>query len=305
MSIALVPLESGWAVVRARGDSVTAARIDAGRGTQPNDASLVTMLGLTEHALEGVDRVRLIPFGPLRDLDLHATKIDGTALDGTALDGTALDGTALVDRAAVEFEIAWSAEGHTNDEGPVLVVADPTESLEGARSEGLAVAPLFERRGTVETLVGARATRARVLTALRSASVFYFAGHGKFAGTDGFQSALPLAGAESIGVTDILALGRAPALVVLSGCQTGRDRVDAETAPGIGFADAFLAVGARAVVASTRTVDDATTRALMEAFARALQEAPSDVANALRRAQITLRRSNPRADWSAFRVFVR
>ena len=71
------------------------------------------------------------------------------------------------------------------------------------------------------------------------------------------------------------------------------------------MAEAFIAAGVRAVVASTRPVDDAVARALVEAFYTALAaDLDHSAANALRVAQLGLRAERPAADWASFRVLV-
>jgi CHAT domain-containing protein len=91
---------------------------------------------------------------------------------------------------------------------------------------------------------------------------------------------------------------------VLSGCETGAQR-SATGAPGLGLAEAFIAAGTRAVIGASRTVRDDDAEALHLALLPALAAHPADAASALRDAQLSVRKSHPSADWSAFRAFVR
>ncbi|MEM7356202.1 MAG: CHAT domain-containing protein, partial [Acidobacteriota bacterium] len=103
-------------------------------------------------------------------------------------------------------------------------------------------------------------------------------------------------------IGDILALDRVPGRVVLSSCESARSDVDAPTAGVAGLAQAFLAVGSHSVIAATRPIADETARALAEALYPALLSAGTDPA-ALRQAQLTLYRRQPRIDWASFRAF--
>ncbi|MEZ4463968.1 MAG: CHAT domain-containing protein [bacterium] len=58
-----------------------------------------------------------------------------------------------------------------------------------------------------------------------------------------------------------------PGVVVLSGCETGRTGALSATEQ-VGLPDAFLAAGARSVLAAGEVIDDARTAAFMAAFYR-------------------------------------
>lgn len=128
------------------------------------------------------------------------------------------------------------------------------------------------------------------------------------------QPALLLApgpGEDDDGVLLLEELLRAPLraeLVVLSGCTTGRGwRTLGDGA--YGFAGAFLARGARAVVASSWSVPDEATAALMERMYRRMSP-ELDAARALQRARLELLRAAPGEEpppfyWAGFRVIGR
>jgi len=67
--------------------------------------------------------------------------------------------------------------------------------------------------------------------------------------------------------------------------------------------EAFVAAGAREVVAATRPVSDRTTRQLFGAFYEA-RSAGLSVAASLRKAQLQLRAAQPTADWASFRLLI-
>ena len=122
--------------------------------------------------------------------------------------------------------------------------------------------------------------------------LLHYAGHGRRAGLSGWDSALVLADDTSLGVDDILALARAPA-VVLSGCETGTSDAHA-LAGGMNLGRAFLLAGARSVIAASGVLDDAiaaeVSAELYAAFAPGEQlDAPA----ALRRALLAVRARHP------------
>jgi CHAT domain-containing protein len=140
--------------------------------------------------------------------------------------------------------------------------------------------------------------------ALGSASLLHYAGHASYGGPDGMDSALSLAGGQRLTPADILALPRTPPMVTLFGCDTGR-----ESASGafdvLGLSTAFLVAGSRAVVATSRVIDDALARQVAGEFYRRLIEAPSsDPSAVLRSAVLSVRDRAPTSDWTAFRVLV-
>ena len=139
--------------------------------------------------------------------------------------------------------------------------------------------------------------------ALAGAALFHYAGHARVRGARGWDSELELGGRTGLDISDILALERAPDYVVLSGCETAATEATSE-AGGIGLAQAFIASGARTVIATSRPVRDETALVVMRSFYGAwLAGTPPDVA--LQRAQLGLRRETAEADWAAFRLIER
>ena len=291
VALAWFPLESGWAAFRASGGEVHVDRVAA--STSPADAPQVAaaLLSSQAPALEGATRIEWIAFDGLRDVDVHALT---------------LGGAPLVTRAPVEYlvdatDTTPAASAATS--GPSVIVGDPTGALPGARREALAMAERWGAGAAAALLIGPDATRARVLAALSASSFLSFSGHATYAGADGWDSALLLSGGERLGVADILALRQAPSLVVLSGCETGREGEHGGPG-GLGLSDAFIASGARAVVASNRRVRDEDGEQIMRALGPALAAHPADAAEALREAQTAILRDAPAVDWSAYRVLV-
>ncbi|OYQ68034.1 hypothetical protein B9G53_00455 [Pseudanabaena sp. SR411] len=91
-------------------------------------------------------------------------------------------------------------------------------------------------------------------------------------------------------------------LIVLSACQTGVGKLG-DGVEILGFGYQVQKAGAKQAIASLWKVDDAGTQVLMVAFYRELQKGDVTVAEALRRAQISLIKSsnfNHPNYWSAF-----
>jgi len=187
-------------------------------------------------------------------------------------------------------------------------------ALPGARDEGAWVAA---RLGG-ELLSGRAATETMVRQRLPAARIVHLATHG-FAyssearvrqswvalAPDGRHDGL-LTMAELL---DDPALHLSAELVVLSACQTGLGQL--QQAEGtVGLQRALLARGARTVLVSLWSVDDAATRLLMQRFYSnwlGLDGAPAapTKAEALRRAQAEVRRTRSYAHpryWSAFQL---
>lgn len=148
------------------------------------------------------------------------------------------------------------------------VVIQPSRDLEHASLEAQTAAAALRARGFhVVELYLDQATHAAVLASLTAPDVgwLHFVGHGSYGGPDGTSSGLMLAHASVLGVADILSLSRVPDVVVLSGCETARTSTRS-TALALGLAQAFLAAGAREVLAMARDVEDGPSSRLMAAF---------------------------------------
>jgi tetratricopeptide (TPR) repeat protein len=137
--------------------------------------------------------------------------------------------------------------------GPVVIVADPSVDLPVARREA---ERLGIRYPAALSLLGREAGRQAVLDALRGASLFHFAGHGVTHPDDPWAAHLALTGEQTLSLEDVLIAAAPVPLVVLSGCETGAS-IPVGVRDGVGLAEAFLAAGARTVLATERVVGDA------------------------------------------------
>jgi CHAT domain-containing protein len=202
-----------------------------------------------------------------------------------------LDLRLLPSARALRLSLAGShLEG--NRERSLLTVGDPgserLRSLPFSGVESTAVAALFRSSGAAVTDLSKTATLAMVEQRLPSATHLHLACHGTFRPFSPLNSVVHLAGQEELQVESLLrpALKLTGAqLVVLSACNSASGELWRTPDEVIGFPAAFLAAGARTVVAAQWEVSDAVTLLLMHRFFAALLAGGSDVARSLAGAQ--------------------
>jgi hypothetical protein len=285
------PLPDGWVGFAHDGRRVVARRLDCDPSTTAPERLASCLLAPFETQIDAAERVRILPYGALRAVDFHAL---------------AHDGDVLVSARPVLYglDIGGQETGDPSPARQALIVADPRGDLPAAREEMTRVAASLagDGRWEVRRLQGSDVEPRTLRRDLPRADLFHYAGHAEYAGFGGWDSALPLADSGHFTVGDILALERAPRWVVLSGCETARTSAD-EAPEGVGLAHAFLSNGAEIVLAAVRPVADTTAAALVDDFYASWTD--GDGAElALQRAQLELRRDDPQADWSSFRIVV-
>ena len=140
----------------------------------------------------------------------------------------------------------------------VTIAAGP--GLPFASPEASAVAALYG----ASPLLGAAATAPAVLKALDGADVLHLAAHGSFRSDNPLFSSIDLADGP-LTVYDFESLDEAPALCVLSACESGLSEVRAGDEL-MGLTATLLALGSSTIVASVVTVPDETSTVLMKAF---------------------------------------
>ncbi|MFV2194924.1 CHAT domain-containing protein [Nocardiopsis sp. LOL_012] len=147
--------------------------------------------------------------------------------------------------------------------GRTLLVAAPEP--EGARREVAALARLYPG---ARVLSGGQARWGRVLEEAAEADSVHLAGHGQVPRRTPMLASVALDGGPLL-ARDLAGLARAPSLVTLSACWTGRGFTAVTGAPS-GFVGALHARGVRTVVASPVPVGDTAVEAAMVRFHRAL-----------------------------------
>jgi tetratricopeptide (TPR) repeat protein len=290
--LAYYPLAHGWVGFAATGGEIAIHRFELPDGRLAPTADLsARLLAPFRAQILRAERVRVLLSGRLSEVDFHALPFESDILLAARPVVYGLDLAVPV----ASQPPAWKA----------LVVANPLEDLPAALLEADAVtAALHSQKPawSVEDLRGEKASAGTVRGALRGVDLLHYAGHGVFSGFSGWESVLPLAGSTSLTLGDLLALGRPPRWVVLSGCETGRSSAGVSV-EGLGLAHAFLLAGSRAVIAATRPVGDRAAEGLFAELYRHWGPEP-DLAVLLQQAQLAWRRREPAAaDWVSFRLF--
>lgn len=262
----------------------------------PQEALAAALLAPIEDVLAEVKRLRVLVSGPWQSVDLHALPFRGRPLAAQASVVYALDlpgGTAAPAGPASQAN------------GAALVVANPEEDLPQTEREAALVEARLRLVAETVSLAKGRATKQAFAEALGRASFLHFAGHARYAA--GWETGLRLAEGVAFTVRDALALPRAPARVVLSGCETARS-VPTRVLD-LGLPEAFVVRGAEEVIAAIRPVADTMAADLMNRmYSNAFPgpgAPPADLAAALARAQRDAWERGAAGDWAAYRAVVR
>lgn len=246
------------------------------------------LLAPLDEALAAANRLLVVPHGPLHALPMHAL------WNGHQY---------LLERFTVSYapcaSLLAGATERAVTKARAVVVGVPDERAPTIEAEARAVSAILEAD---VTLVGASACVADVQAAIAGASVAHLACHGQFAPENPLASGLKL-GDRWLTVPEIYDLQLKDALVTLSGCETGRHRV--ETGDELyGLVRAFLAAGAATLVVSLWAVDDKSATELMTRLYDDLDtRRVGHVAQALQAAQRDLMTRFPHpAYWAPFVV---
>lgn len=275
------PLTDGWLLLAQREGEVRAARVSA----PPRDPSRIGTWawGPFDDWIAASERVVVLAPRSVVALDPHAG---------------AWRGAPLLEAREVVYSLDLASGVAPRSSDAVLLVTDPSGNLRGARAEHDALASALGERA--RGLVGRAATREAVLAALGEVGTLHFAGHGVTDAIRGWDQGIALAGATRLTPADVLASEGAPALVVLSGCETAATTVDATEVQGLGLAPAFLLAGSSTVVATSRPVSDPAAAAFADRLSIHMTRGAVD-RRALRAAILELRASFPE-EWTSYRV---
>lgn len=158
--------------------------------------------------------------------------------------------------------------------------------------------------------LGAAVTQKRFLQALRAPTgMLHFAGHaevepesgsgsGSGSGSEANEGAKLQLSDGGLGVLPLFEARNRAALVVLSACAVDQSQSELPS-----WVDSLLLTGVEAVISASAEVDDMAAALLMKHFYRAARRLPA--AEALREAQLALKRSYPHPSWWAvFRLWV-
>lgn len=251
--------------------------------------------------LRGVRRLLIVPHAELHYLPFAALRD--------------ADGRYLVERYEVAMAPSAGSLIDIEGRGPaggqgVLLLAPAASRLPSSLQEVRSIGRAWD--DSVVSLTGIRATKAELFRRAPRAGVVHIAGFGVLNRRNPLFSHVELAPVGAVDgrleVHEVFGLVLNARLVVLSACQTGVGSGLLGDVPAgdewVSLSRAFLAAGARRVVASLWLIEDRATAELMTAFHRSLAagEAPSA---ALAGAQRELMRrpglENP-FYWAAFQV---
>jgi CHAT domain-containing protein len=202
-----------------------------------------------------------------------------------------LDLRLLPSARALRLSLAGSrSEG--NEAKSLLTVGDPGSDglrpLPFSGVESSVFSALFRSSGAVVTDLSKTPTLAMVEQHLSSATHLHLACHGTFRPFSPLNSVVHLEGHEELQVESLLRPAlklTGTELVVLSACNSASEEPWRTPDEAIGFPAAFLAAGARTVVAAEWEVSDAVTLLLMHRFCTGVLAGGSDVARSLADAQ--------------------
>ena len=277
---------SDWLVFAA--DTATVSVTRHRTAPEPN-APFTTwsdwLLAPAAHRIRASKRLRVLPTDVLRDVDVHALPFDGAP---------------LIASVEVVYGLDLRAPKVIRATKRTAVFADPEGDLPGARREAQVVQGHLSRRyDAVEVRVGHNATKQAFESSLGEVDLLHFAGHAT-ASDRPLGASLRLAGRETLSTAEVLVLPRVPPEVVLLGCSTGRTPRKDAVASIEGLAQAFVAAGTSAVVATHRPIRDA----LAVDIAQTMYSSSDTVVAAATRAQRTLSAEAPPPDWAAIRIWV-
>ncbi|HEX5076507.1 MAG TPA: CHAT domain-containing protein [Gemmatimonadaceae bacterium] len=256
---------------------------------------------LGSRALEGVERIRIVPHGSLVALPFAALRNRAT-------------GRFLIEDKVIAYLPSAAALGVMRQPaaavGHLVAFAPFAEALPGTIREARAIDRVL---GGAELRLGAASSEAALRVALEHGLSVHIASHGEFNAQNPLFSRMVIGRVAApdapndgrLEVHEILGLHTTSPLVFLSGCETGLGTSDGPFAQGIeegSLAQAFLVAGAGSVVATLWPVDDTEAERVAESFYRhvAAGRSPEDaLASAQREA---IRRQTGGFTWGAYAV---
>ena len=165
----------------------------------------------------------------------------------------------------------------------VLLIVDPTETLEGAKAEATRILEVLDRKKhvSVDTIEGSEGTRQTIVKAITSGKydVLHYAGHAQFNAANRSESGILCANNQQLTGADLSRLGNLPSLVFFNACESGRLRGNSKPKiknpkqlrqESIGFAEAFLRGGVANFVGTYWPVGDDSAKTFGSSFYQAI-----------------------------------
>jgi CHAT domain-containing protein len=259
-------------------------------------------------ALGDCGHVVAAPHGPLHDLPLQLLAHAGESpVDRWSLSYTPnlalYDGLVARDRGAVDLASAR------------CLATAAAEDPERTHVRFAAITQPIVERSRHAAANGLLATRAELLAALQEADVVAVACHGRFDAGSPRASALLLSDGRrppsrarlgqdgAVSLAEIMAVPIRTRLVVLAACFSGRQLI----APGdepLGFASAFLAGGADAVLVANWSLDARAAAPFLDGLMEQWSTGRLSLGRATQLAYLATRLLYPHAfHWAAFSLF--
>jgi CHAT domain-containing protein len=186
----------------------------------------------------------------------------------------------------------WLEERRQDRTLKVLLVANPTEDLDGANVEAGRIKRLFEhqRDVSITELAGPQATKPALLSAFRSGQydVLHYAGHAYFDPKTPALSGIYCSGEQVLTGAELANLARLPSLVFFNACEAARIRSRPSSEPNVepqrgapvqrrieqnvGLAEAFLRGGVPNYIGTYWPVSDRAAEVFAATFYAAIIE---------------------------------
>jgi tetratricopeptide (TPR) repeat protein len=287
------------------GDAVNRAMI-----VQASRELADTLLAPFAELIRSRQRVILAPDGALNLVPLATLLASAGREDDALLKEAAPRTLSRVPAASVLAALHDSAASTRNAAGRILALAEPVTARDPLPGTGREVRWLERTFASVDAGLSDRGCEGEAWQAcLAPYGVLHFAMHTAADDHSPWRSSIDLGAAASdsgprmVSASEIATAKVCAKLVVLSSCESARGAI--LSGEGVqGLASAFLAAGARAVLATLWTVDDAVAARFMERFYEALANGES-AAGAVGRAQAELR-ADPRTAhpfyWAGFEL---
>lgn len=247
---------------------------------------------LGELPLEGIERLSVVPHGPLHLVPFGALRLNGRYIIerlAVSLSPSASVGLTLLEKAAGAAAPARC-----------LLVKDPSQTLAHADREEQVLRTRFGKNLTV--LAGDAATREAVIASTPGHHVVHISTHAVFRPERPEFSYLELGSGQKLYASDLVSVDLTSARVVtLSACESGRGDFS-RASEMVGLPRAFLLAGAQAVFATLWPVEDHPGIAsLMERFYADLARAGVARAAAVAQRE-ALALGIPPSVWASFAV---
>ena len=208
--------------------------------------------------------------------------------------------------AAENLSIAkWLEERVHDNVLNVLLIANPTEDLDGAEAEGDRVRALLGSQPgcRLKELRRGEATRKAVLSAFGSGEydIIHYAGHAEFNPENPSQSGIVCAHDVRLTGADLASISRLPTLVFFNACESGRVRDksrEQHVRDNVGLLEAFMRGGVANCLGTYWPVGDRAAEAFADSFYADIV-AGSTLGTALVRGRETVRAMNSK-DWANY-----